>query len=487
VDDGAAPPAPRRAVPGPGRLSPAITALAGVVLVAFIALAVWLHLEPSRLPDEEAERALALIVGRDLDVQVALDVAPAWERRLYTWLMLEAVDGIEQGLEWYRELAEVSHDPTVDLHLAMLLGEAGRLEEVAESVAGWRGLGPPYPTFAQAMASAYLGEDIEPQEARALVEALAEVVGEDTWFRDRLAMLLAGRAGDVAAREAAEAARDARAYAMLRRARVLLAVDVATLAAAAVAFAVIAARRRRGAPRLRVADADLPPPWPPGRALAVLLQGGAAGVVVLMAFLLTDVHDDLLRVTTSLAANAAALPLLAMASRHLLRPAGQRPPHAFGLVPGPGAWPRLGLVTLVLVGAGALGDWASAALGDALESTSHWTEWFDADLVWGSAPVAGIVLLDACVFAPVLEETIFRGLLYGALRTRLHVGPAALASAGIFAAAHGYGLIGFASVLVSGCIWAWAYERTRSLLPGMIAHGVNNVAASLAVMALYRG
>jgi membrane protease YdiL (CAAX protease family) len=464
----------------------ALTVLAAAVLAAFIALAVWLHLEAGGFPDDEAGRALALIVGRDLDLRVALDVAPPWERRLYTWLMLEAVDGTGQGLEWYSELADAVRDPAVDVHLAILLGEAGRMEDVQESVEAWRALPPPYPALAEALASAYLGQEIEAGEARALVAALAPVLGDDTWFRDRLAMLLAGRAGDTAAREAAEAARDARGLAMLRRARVLLAVDVLTLGAGLAAVAGIAARRRRGPGRLRVAGADLPPPWPPGRALAVLLQGSAMGVVVLMVFLLIDVDDDLLRVTTSLAANAAAAPLLVIARWYLLKPAGQGLARAFGLVPGRGAGPRLALVTVALVGAGALGDWGSAGLGDALEQTSHWSEWFDADLVWGTVPVAAVVLLDACVFAPVLEEIVFRGLLFGALRTRLAFAPAALGSAAVFAAAHGYGVIGFASVLVSGVIWAWAYERTRSLLPGMIAHGANNVAASLAVMALYR-
>jgi membrane protease YdiL (CAAX protease family) len=64
--------------------------------------------------------------------------------------------------------------------------------------------------------------------------------------------------------------------------------------------------------------------------------------------------------------------------------------------------------------------------------------------------------------------------------------PAAFISAGIFALAHGYGLIGFLSVFWSGLIWAWIYERTGSLLPGMIAHAVNNLLVCLSVIALLR-
>jgi membrane protease YdiL (CAAX protease family) len=59
-------------------------------------------------------------------------------------------------------------------------------------------------------------------------------------------------------------------------------------------------------------------------------------------------------------------------------------------------------------------------------------------------------------------------------------------SAAIFAAAHGYGVIGFLSVWWSGILWAWVYERTGSLLPGMVAHATNNLFVSLTVMALLR-
>ena len=58
--------------------------------------------------------------------------------------------------------------------------------------------------------------------------------------------------------------------------------------------------------------------------------------------------------------------------------------------------------------------------------------------------------------------------------------------AAIFAVAHGYGSLGFTSVFVSGVLWAYAYESTGSLLPGMIAHAVNNMVASAGVLWLIR-
>ena len=87
---------------------------------------------------------------------------------------------------------------------------------------------------------------------------------------------------------------------------------------------------------------------------------------------------------------------------------------------------------------------------------------------------------------PVLEELLFRGVLYGTLRLRLGPWPATAVSAGVFALAHGYGVIGFASVAMSGVLWAVAYERTRSLLPGILAHALNNIQATAIVLATLR-
>jgi membrane protease YdiL (CAAX protease family) len=90
------------------------------------------------------------------------------------------------------------------------------------------------------------------------------------------------------------------------------------------------------------------------------------------------------------------------------------------------------------------------------------------------------------VFAPLFEEVIFRGRLYGSLRARLSWPAAAVASALIFGLAHGYGPAGFASVLVSGLLWAWIYERTGSLLPCIAAHVINNLAVAVTLLALLR-
>ena len=37
-----------------------------------------------------------------------------------------------------------------------------------------------------------------------------------------------------------------------------------------------------------------------------------------------------------------------------------------------------------------------------------------------------------------------------------------------------------------GVLWAWIYEKTGSILPGILAHAINNLLVCLAVMALLR-
>ena len=61
-----------------------VTTLAGLILLSFIALMAWLQFSGSRVDGvEEPERALALIVGRTMDIDEAVGRAPSWEQRVY--------------------------------------------------------------------------------------------------------------------------------------------------------------------------------------------------------------------------------------------------------------------------------------------------------------------------------------------------------------------------------------------------------------------
>ncbi|HEU5135942.1 MAG TPA: type II CAAX endopeptidase family protein [Steroidobacteraceae bacterium] len=78
----------------------------------------------------------------------------------------------------------------------------------------------------------------------------------------------------------------------------------------------------------------------------------------------------------------------------------------------------------------------------------------------------------ALIAAPLFEEFIFRGLIFGGLRRSFGVWPATLASAAIFAIVHpAFSII---PVFILGVCAAAVYERSRSLLAPMLVHAVYN-------------
>ncbi|HEU4779403.1 MAG TPA: CPBP family intramembrane glutamic endopeptidase [Steroidobacteraceae bacterium] len=78
----------------------------------------------------------------------------------------------------------------------------------------------------------------------------------------------------------------------------------------------------------------------------------------------------------------------------------------------------------------------------------------------------------ALIAAPIFEEFIFRGLIFGGLRRSFGLWPAALASAAIFAIVHP--AFSIVPVFFLGVCAALVYDRSRSLLAPMITHGVYN-------------
>ena len=78
------------------------------------------------------------------------------------------------------------------------------------------------------------------------------------------------------------------------------------------------------------------------------------------------------------------------------------------------------------------------------------------------------------IAAPIFEEFIFRGLIFGGLRRSLGPGAATLASAAIFAIVHPPAAV--VPVFCLGVCAAVVYERTRVLAAPMIVHAVYNAA-----------
>ena len=80
----------------------------------------------------------------------------------------------------------------------------------------------------------------------------------------------------------------------------------------------------------------------------------------------------------------------------------------------------------------------------------------------------------AVVAAPIFEEFIFRGLVFGGLRRFTTPFIAAVASATLFAIVHPP--ISAIPVFVLGFVAALTYERTRMLLAPMLVHAIYNAA-----------
>lgn len=91
-----------------------------------------------------------------------------------------------------------------------------------------------------------------------------------------------------------------------------------------------------------------------------------------------------------------------------------------------------------------------------------------------SSPLTlGLTVALACAVGPVAEELFFRGVLYGALRTRLPWAAAIGVSALLFSLIH-TNVLGLVPILVLGALLAYVYEQTGSLLPAIAIHVAHN-------------
>lgn len=106
------------------------------------------------------------------------------------------------------------------------------------------------------------------------------------------------------------------------------------------------------------------------------------------------------------------------------------------------------------------------------------------DLLSGRfAFVAATVL--AVAVAPVVEEILFRGMLYTALRGMMGFWSAAAISAFAFAAVHPTMPASFLPLAALGLVLAVLRESTGSVAPAIVCHGINNALALVLVCLIY--
>lgn len=143
----------------------------------------------------------------------------------------------------------------------------------------------------------------------------------------------------------------------------------------------------------------------------------------------------------------------------------------------------VGVLSLVLNG---LASSLFQSLGDAPDQSAQFP------LFKGDYLGQALFMLGAAVLAPIGEEILFRGYVFNALRQTFAQRPWGLplaygVSALLFASVHSFSVTrGLIALLVPlfliGLLLAWAMHRTRSLLPCIIAHAINNGVALVALV-----
>ena len=461
-----------------------ISAVCASLLLTALGAILWSSATVPKLDRlENPDHALALMVGRMMEAQDGLQRLPEWRQRLMEWMSGSQDTERAQAIEWYRELAYAKNDRLSKFRFAILLGEFRDPSEAVLEAKGWQTPDGSMDPLIQVIEAAYEGFPLaQPREVE-LQALLAETIPGD-WFYNHLAARLAQRAGDAELLQTVEQQIAAKGDHAQRWNGPL--VDLELLCLLFGSFILIAMIRRNPEPRdwFRLHAPGIPPPWSGETGAAVLLRGGALGAGITVAFLSVPSFEH--ASLRALAIPLANLPLLVLAYIQLLKPAGLNFRDGFGLRIDRTQLGQLGGVVLAVAAAGLWGEWVMGRATEFLGLSNHWTEWFDPDLVWAAPSVLGISLLEYIVFAPIFEELAFRGLLYAMLRRKFSFLPAALISTSLFALAHGYGVIGFISVFWSGFLWAWIYERTGSIIPGMIAHATNNLLVCLMVLLLLR-
>ena len=435
------------------------TVLAGLLLVVYAAPWRGSPVESLERPAEVLER----LVGRELDVRSALSTRPSWEQRLYA-VLAGGDDSLEEPIQWYEELLEVADGGAAELYYALLQAEAGEPPPAGAPDTDW-------------VAAAYGPTPLDPDEGREMIARIRAGYPAN-WFTDRLVARLAAKIGDAATAARAEADIVARGQSLFARWRALSLLEGALIVAALVLL-VRAWRRRRSAAR---GAAPLPPPWGFGDGYALVVRGvlGLLGLTLVVIVLVPDATTVI-----RLASVLAGLPVLIWTATYL-RARGETFVHTFGLAAPTGAWPGFLALALILAGVGGAAEGAISAAVGGLGIESHWADGLPEDLLWDPPWLIAFGTLDTVIWTPFVEELTFRGLLYGTLRTVTGAPLAAVASGCLFAAAHGYGFAGFASVFLSGVLWALAYERSRSLWPGILAHAVNNLSVTVTYLVLLR-
>jgi membrane protease YdiL (CAAX protease family) len=206
-------------------------------------------------------------------------------------------------------------------------------------------------------------------------------------------------------------------------------------------------------------------PWGPGYAFGALVAVWVMLAAIGFALQATDVVNLPLGVGALIVEGLFLIALVPLRRRYGVH----RADIGLRLSSGPRA---VGLVIVALIATAVLSGIYLAAVHPSRPAGSF------EGLGRHSAVVIAIACFASIIAAPFAEEIFFRGLLYGGLRNRLPVVPAALIVAVVFGLGHTqYPLLERPVMAIFGFIACLLYERTRSLLPSMGLHSLHNALA----------
>lgn len=236
------------------------------------------------------------------------------------------------------------------------------------------------------------------------------------------------------------------------------------------------------------AGADVPPAftarWDPTVALgltaltaAVTVGGGLLAAYVAKLTVLRDLSADARAAMTASVLIVAYL-VIVLAVRQASRSTGLAFADAVGLHRVPTGRTLLTACALALTGRLLTGVWMLLVVAVGFEVPSD----LDPTRLFPLTPLGiGLMVLLACVAAPVAEELVFRGVLLPALQFRWSVGVAVVVSAAAFAVLHVVGIV-MPPIFVFALLLGRAFLRSRSLWTPIAAHAVFN---GLGLVSLY--
>lgn len=466
-------------------MSTRLTAVLGLFVLVMLSL-IW---APRFAADGNANlhypgQLAGRMTDRHLEFLTDYDALPDWQKEIFSILFGEPSEirgharGVAENVLDYLAESEAERTPwsvtNMRARLAVLYAESGQWADL-NPILDELDQAPDDSVVADAIRYAYRdAHDLDERDA--LIGLRMMPLG---WASDTLQVRIAERARSPSYQDRARA-RLSRHGAQQRTRILWFALGIASIFMLAAALQVWQGTRLWTPIR-----ANPMPLWRVSEGIGVLVRAGLLGLLI---FIFINAAASYLKPHFFAAWSTlfASIPMLWFMQRKLFRPVGGNLFRELGIVVSLSSIPRVIAATLVIIAVERSGamfiSWGAAELG----WQSHWSEGLSERWIWGPWSITLLSAVDAVVWAPLFEEIGFRGLIYLSLRTRMKPWQAAMLSSGAFALLHCSSLVVFISVFWSGLVWAYAFERLRSLLPVILAHASVNMMAVGSVLLFYR-